>query len=69
MATLPDNVKSLSEAEKFELLDALWVDLESHAQPVSAEQAEELDRRVADYEKDPSAVIPWEQVKAEQPKR
>ena len=69
MAALPSNISSLSEAEKFELLDALWVDLETHASGISAEQAGELDRRVAAYEKDTSAVIPWEQVKAEQPKQ
>jgi putative addiction module component (TIGR02574 family) len=69
MATLPDNISSLSEAERFELLDALWVDLETHASSLSAEQAEELDRRVAAYEKDPSAGTPWEQVKAGLPKR
>jgi putative addiction module component (TIGR02574 family) len=69
MATLPGNISSLSDAEKFELLDALWENLEAHASTLSAEQAEELDRRVAAYERDPSAVITWEQVKAGQPRR
>lgn len=64
MATLPSNISSLSEGEKFELLDALWKDIETHASGLSAEQAEEIDRRVAAYEKDPSDVTPWEQVKA-----
>ena len=68
MATLPSNIRNLSEAEKYELLDALWEDIETHASGLSLEQAEELDRRVAAYEKDPNAVISWEQVKAEQPK-
>jgi putative addiction module component (TIGR02574 family) len=69
MATLPSNISSLSDAEKFELIDALWEDLEAHSYTIDAEQAEELDRRVAAYEKDPSAVTPWEQVKAALPKR
>jgi putative addiction module component (TIGR02574 family) len=69
MATLPNNISSLSAAEKFELIDALWEDLESHASALSAEQAEELDRRIAAYEKNPPAGMSWEQVKAALPKR
>jgi len=68
MATLPSNISGLSDAEKFDLIDALWQDLETHSPALSAEQAEELDRRVADYEKNPSDVVSWEQVKAGQPK-
>jgi putative addiction module component (TIGR02574 family) len=69
MATLPDSISSLSEAEKFELLDALWADLEAHSSTLSAERVEELDRRIAAYEKNPPAGTPWEQVKAGLPKR
>ncbi|HEX4320907.1 MAG TPA: addiction module protein [Acidobacteriaceae bacterium] len=69
MAALPGSISSLSEAEKYDLLDALWEDIESHASGLSAEQAEEIDRRVAAYEKNPSDVTPWEQVKAGLPKR
>ena len=68
MATLPSSISGLSAAEKFDLIDALWQDLETHSPALSAEQAEELDRRVADYEKNPSDVVSWEQVKAGQPK-
>ena len=69
MATLPNNLIGLSDAEKFELIDALWQDLETHSPALSAEQAEELDRRIAAYEKDPPVGTPWEQVKVELPKR
>ncbi len=69
MATLPNSISNLSEAEKYDLLDALWEDLESHASGLSPEQAEEIDRRVAAYEKDPTDVTSWEQVKAGLPKR
>ncbi|MBB6145419.1 putative addiction module component (TIGR02574 family) [Silvibacterium bohemicum] len=68
-AALPSNISSLSDAEKFELLDAIWADLEAHAPALSPEQAEELDRRIAAYESDPPAGTPWEQVKAGLPKR
>ena len=69
MATLPNNISSLSEGEKFELLDAIWEDLEAHAPTISAEQAEELDRRIAAHEKNPPTGTPWEQVKAGLPRR
>jgi putative addiction module component (TIGR02574 family) len=69
MATLPNNISSLSRSEKFELLDALWEDLEAHSTKLSAEQAEELDRRIVEYEKNPPSGTPWEQVKAGLPKR
>jgi putative addiction module component (TIGR02574 family) len=69
MATLPDNISSLTAAEKFELIDALWEDLESHASTLRAEQAEELDRRISAHEKNPPAGTTWEQVKAGLPKR
>lgn len=69
MASLPGNISSLSDAEKFELIDALWEDLEAHSHSVSPEQAEELDRRIAAYEKDPPQGFTWEQVKAGLPKR
>jgi putative addiction module component (TIGR02574 family) len=54
MATFPNNISSLSAAEKFELLDALWEDLEAHSSALSAGHAEELDRRIAAYEKNPT---------------
>lgn len=64
MSALPHGIASLSVAQKFELLDALWEDLEAHTPPLSADQEAELQRRVAAYEQDPSSVIPWEQVSA-----
>jgi putative addiction module component (TIGR02574 family) len=69
MATLPNNISGLSDAEKYELIDTLWQDLEAHPPALSAEQAEELDRRVAAYEQNPSDVVSWEQVRAGQPKQ
>jgi putative addiction module component (TIGR02574 family) len=65
MSILASQISALSVAEKFELLDALWQDIEAHAPAVSEDQRAELDRRMAKYEQDPSAVIPWERVKAD----
>jgi putative addiction module component (TIGR02574 family) len=69
MSTLPNSVSSLTDAEKYELLDAIWEDLEAHASQLSREQAEELDRHIATYEDNPPVGTPWEQVKAGLPKR
>ncbi len=69
MSTLPSEISALSEIEKFELLDALWEDLEAHSSALSVEQAEELDRRIGIYEENPPAGTPWEQIKAGLPKR
>ena len=69
MSTLPSQIADLSVTEKYELLDALWQDIESHSPALSDEQSAELDRRIANYEQDPSAVIPWEQVRSDLFKR
>ena len=69
MATLPNNISNSTDAEKFELLDALWKDLETRPFDLSLEQTEELDRRIEAYEKSSPIGTPWEQVKAGLPRR
>jgi putative addiction module component (TIGR02574 family) len=69
MATLSNEISSLSVDEKFDLLDAIWEDLETHPQALSIEQEQELDRRIAAHEKNPQIGTPWELVKAGLPKR
>jgi len=64
MSNLQNEIGSLSVAEKFELLDALWVSLEAESPSLTDEQRAELDYRVAKYEQNPADVIPWEQVRA-----
>jgi len=62
MTHLRNQIDNLSAAEKSELLDALWESLEAGALPLPDTRRAELARRVEQYEKDPSDVIPWEQV-------
>lgn len=69
MATLSQDLSSLTTDEKFDLLDAIWEDLEAHPQALSEGQEQELDRRIAEYEKNPPVGMTWEQVKAGLPKR
>jgi len=65
MSNLQNEIRSLSAAEKFDLLDAVWESLENDLLPLSVEQREELDHRVARYRDNPADVTPWEQVRAD----
>jgi putative addiction module component (TIGR02574 family) len=64
MSNLQNEIGSLSSAEKFDLLDALWESLESDLPVLTDAQRAELDYRTAAYERNPSDVISWEQVRA-----
>ncbi len=64
MSNLRNEIGNLSAAEKFELLDALWESLEADELSLTDGQRSELDYRMGEYERNPDAVIPWEQVKA-----
>jgi len=64
MSDLLHQISSLSAAEKAELLDAVWESLEADAVSLTDAQRAELDYRLARHERNPSDVVPWEQVKA-----
>jgi putative addiction module component (TIGR02574 family) len=65
MSDLQNEIRSLSTAEKFDLLDAVWKSLEDDPLPLSAAQRDELDYRVARHQENPADVTPWEQVRAD----
>jgi putative addiction module component (TIGR02574 family) len=65
MNDLRNQIESLSAAEKLELIDAVWESLEAGAASLTDVQREELDRRIAQHEQNPSNVIPWEQIRAD----
>jgi putative addiction module component (TIGR02574 family) len=55
----------LSAAERIQLAQDLWDSLsEDEIPPLLEEQIEELERRRAEHERDPSAASPWEEVRA-----
>lgn len=56
----------LSSAERIQLAEDLWDSLpqESEMPELSSAQRAELDRRLAGYDKDPTAGEPWETVRA-----
>ena len=64
MSDLRNQIGSLSPLEKAELLDAVWESLEADAASLTDAQRAELDVRIARHERNPSDVIPWEQVRA-----
>jgi putative addiction module component (TIGR02574 family) len=60
----PD-IQRLSPAEKLALVSELWDDLATHPEdvPVTEAQIAELDRRMAEYRKDPTQVTTWEAIR------
>ena len=63
MSDLRNQIENLSAAEKAELLDAVWESLEAEAASLTDAQRAELDYRIARHERNPSDVLPWEQVR------
>ena len=63
MTDLRSQIESLSSAEKAELLDVVWESLEADVASLTDAQRTELDSRIERHEKNPSDVIPWEQVR------
>jgi putative addiction module component (TIGR02574 family) len=61
----------LTPTERVQLADDLWESLaeEPEVLPLTEVQAEELDRRLEAYRKDPSAGIPWREALEEIEKR
>jgi putative addiction module component (TIGR02574 family) len=64
MIDFRNQIEALSPGEKVDLLDAVWESLEADLPPLTDVQRSELDRRMAEYRRNPSDVIPWGQVKA-----
>jgi putative addiction module component (TIGR02574 family) len=60
-----DELMKLSPAERIQLAQDLWDSIaEEEMPPLTPEQIEEIERRLAEHEKDPGSAIPWEEVRA-----
>jgi putative addiction module component (TIGR02574 family) len=61
-----NQIKELSINDRIRLVQAIWDSIaEEQAFPdLTPEQSEELDRRSAAYDADPTTVMTWEEVKA-----
>jgi putative addiction module component (TIGR02574 family) len=67
MATNPlSEILKLSVAERIQLVEDIWdsIAADPDALPLTPEQREELDRRLADADADPGEGRPWSEVKA-----
>jgi putative addiction module component (TIGR02574 family) len=67
MATIPfPELLKLSPAERIQLAQDLWDSIAEEADdlPLTEEQRAELDRRMAEHERDPSSSAPWSEVRA-----
>ncbi len=61
----------LSPAERLDLAEKLWESVDPNDPAVTddvwsptEEQMREVERRIAEHERDPSRAIPWEEVRA-----
>ena len=63
-ATLLAEIMQLTPEERLDLAEQLWVAVaEDEAFALTPEQKAEIDRRIAEHERDPSSAIPWEDVR------
>jgi len=60
-----DEIRKLSLAERIQLVEDIWDSIaeESANRPLTAAQERDLDRRLADYEADPSKTRSWSEVR------
>jgi len=64
-AALREELLKLSAAERLELIEELWdsLDEEGEALALTDAQREDLERRLAEAEADPTGGSPWEEVR------
>lgn len=61
-ATTFDDILRLSVEERIRLMGRIWESIasDSEPEPLSEQQASEVERRIAAHRADPSRAIPWE---------
>jgi putative addiction module component (TIGR02574 family) len=62
-----EDAKRLPLPERVELIEALWESIaaEGYEPPLTAQQADELDRRLEAHHRDPDDVVSWDSVKTD----
>jgi putative addiction module component (TIGR02574 family) len=64
-AALRRELMELTPAERIELAQDLWDSVApADVPPLTIEQLDEADRRLAEHRIDPSSALPWEEVRA-----
>lgn len=63
-ALMLQHIDQMSIDERIQLAEALWDSIPAQDDALTEIQCEELDRRLADYYRDPNAGETWDVVKA-----
>ena len=66
MSTTIDEFTKLPLPQRLEIVEKLWDSIAADPErlPVTAKQAEELDRRLAAHEANPGEGVAWEEIRA-----
>ncbi len=64
-----EQIRRLPPTEQYAVAEKVWEEFGGNDDELTPDQIAELDRRLADFEKNPRAGIPLEQVKAEMRQR
>ena len=68
-AQILEQIRNLPEMERREVVERIQEEFPDFDDDLTPEEAAELDRRLADFEKNPREGIPWEEVEADLNKR
>lgn len=63
-ATLLSQIKTLSVVDRMELLGVVWESFTAEEAPVTEEEKQLLDARLADFRQSPNDQSPWREVQA-----